>query len=382
MMGARLVDVGLAILVATVVAGGTACQSRTPDEVETFTPVSVTTSVAAKGTVRGVVHAAGIVTPAPGAELLVVAPEAARITELPHAAGDIVRRGDVLVRFEMPAAAADVQKQHAEVNRANAALETARAAQTRARELFDRGVAARREVEDADRALADAQAAVAQAMASRVAAETVASRATVRATFDGMIAKRFHNAGDWVEPSASDPVLRFVDPERLEVLAAIPLADASRVHVGAAGRLLGGSSEPSSVKLQVRSRPTAVEAGTGTVPVRLGFVARTSIPVGAPVQVSIDAEQHQDVVVVPGNALVRDGEETAVFVASGGKAHRRLVRIGIADDTSVEILSGISAGDRVIVAGQAGLPDDAAIAEGPANKATPRETAGEKDDTK
>jgi multidrug efflux pump subunit AcrA (membrane-fusion protein) len=100
------------------------------------------------------------------------------------------------------------------------------------------------------------------------------------------------------------------------------------------------------------------------------------------VQVSIDAEQHQDVVVVPGNALVRDGEETAVFVASGGKAHRRLVRVGIADDTSVEILSGISAGDRVIVAGQAGLPDHAAIAEGPANNATPRETAGEKDDTK
>ncbi len=368
-------------VLTTVIAAASACQSRTADEVDTVTPVTVTTSVAARGTVRGAVHAAGLVTPAPGAELLVVAPEAARISELPHAAGDMVRRGDLLVRFEMPAAAADVQKQHAEVDRASAALENAKAAQKRARELFDRGVAARREVEDADRAFADAQAGVAQAMAARAASETVASRATVHATFDGMVAKRFHNPGDWVEASASDPVLRVVDPDRLEVVAAIPLADASRVHVGAAGHLLGGSTEP-DVTLQVRSRPTAVEAATGTVPVRLAFTARPDIPVGAPVQVAIDAEQHRDVIVVPVAALVREGEETAVFVASGGKAHRRVVRTGIADDTSVEILSGINAGDRVIVAGQPGLPDDAAITEGSANKAKPTEPAREKDDTK
>ena len=71
------------------------------------------------------------------------------------AAGDEVRRGDVLVRFEMPAAVADVEKQQAELARAEAALENAKAAQSRARELFERGVAARKEVEDANRSLAE-----------------------------------------------------------------------------------------------------------------------------------------------------------------------------------------------------------------------------------
>ena len=43
------------------------------------------------------------------------------------------------------------------------------------------------------------------------------------------------------------------------------------------------------------------------------------------------------------------------------KAQRRAVRVGMSDGTDVEILSGVKAGERVIVDGQAGLPDDAAI---------------------
>ena len=41
-------------------------------------------------------------------------------------------------------------------------------------------------------------------------------RATVRATFDGVVAKRMHNPGDLVEATSGDPVLRIIDPRRLE----------------------------------------------------------------------------------------------------------------------------------------------------------------------
>ena len=81
-----------------------------------------------------------------------------------------------------------------------------------------------------------------------------------------------------------------------------------------------------------------------------------------PVEVDIDAEQHTNVVLVPAVAIVRDADNTAVFVAAEQKAHRREVRIGLANGTEVEIVSGIKAGERVIVDGQAGLPDEAAIA--------------------
>jgi multidrug efflux pump subunit AcrA (membrane-fusion protein) len=60
-------------------------------------------------------------------------------------------------------------------------------------------------------------------------------------------------------------------------------------------------------------------------------------------------------------ALVREGEETAVFVVMGDKAQRRPVKIGLTDSEHVEIVSGVKAGEQVIVDGQAGLPDNAKI---------------------
>jgi len=228
------------VLSLALLAAG--CSRPVAEEVTSETPVPVRTEAVSVGDMRGVVHATAIVTPSPGAEMIVVAPEASRIVEMPRAAGDRVRRGEVLVRFEIPTSVADVQRQQAEMARAQAMLESARAAQTRAGELFERGVAARREVEDANRAAADAEAALAQAKAALRSAETVAARATVRAEFDGIVARRLHNPGDLVEATAADVVLRVVDPQRLELIAAVPISDAPRVAVGATARLSGERS--------------------------------------------------------------------------------------------------------------------------------------------
>ena len=177
------------------------------------------------------------------------------------------------------------------------------------------------------------------------------------------------------------PVLRVVDPGRLEVVASVPLADVSRVDLGAPGRLASAPTNTANVSLRVLSRPAEVEVGTATVPVRLGFAGPVNIPVGTPVQVDIEAEQHRDVVLVPAAAIVREGEETAAFVATEGKAQRRPVQIGLSDGTSVEIVSGIKAGEQVIVDGQAGLPDGTAITEAKTEE-TAADTPAEKDGPK
>jgi RND family efflux transporter MFP subunit len=355
----------LFLLAAVMTAGlAASCNREAPEEVESDTVVPVMTQPAALGSIRAVIHTTGLVTPAPGAELVVIAPEAGRIAEMPKAEGDRVRRGDVLVRFEIPSAGAEAARQAAEVTRAQANLEAARAAQARARELYDKGIGARREMEDADRAVADADAALSQAQASRAAANTLADRAVVRATFDGIVARRLHNPGDLVEPAAADPVLRVIDPRRLEVTASVPISDVSRVTVGAGARLTGREEAP-EVSMKVTSLPVAVEPGTATVPVRLALPPTVVLPVGSPLRIDIDAEEHANVVLVPVNALVREGEATAVFVADGDKAERRPVVVGLANEQLAELRSGVKAGEHVIIAGQAGLPDGAAITEEP-----------------
>jgi RND family efflux transporter MFP subunit len=373
---------GSIALAAISLAALTSCRRPSPEEVTSESVVTVKVARAERASIRSTVHATGVVSPAPDGELVVVAPAAARIAEIPHATGDTVRRGDLLVRFEIPGAAADVERQEAELVRARATVENARAGQVRVQGLFDRGVAARKEVEETNRNVAEADAMIAQAQASLAAARTLADRSLVRATFDGVVSKRQHNPGDLVEAAASDPVLRVVDLRRLEVVAAIPLADALRVAVGSSARLVGLPAGAGDPALKVLTRPAAVEAGTATIPVRLGFNERPNLPVGLPVQVDIDAEQHTNVVTVPSTAIVREGNSTAVFVAHEEKAERRPVDVGLSDGRRVEVTSGIDAGDQIIVDGQAGLPDGAAIAiagDGETPTAPDRGAAGEKD---
>jgi membrane fusion protein, multidrug efflux system len=348
---------GLLAIISVAIAG---CGHATTEEVETETVVPVTTAPAQSGNIRAVIHATGDVNPAPGAELLVVAPEPARISEITKGEGERVRRGEVLVRFEIPTLSAEATSRAAETTAAEARLRVGRENLTRMQDLFKRGVAARKEVEDAEKEVADAQAALAQAQAARGSAQTLAGRQTVLATFNGVIGKRFHNPGDQVEASATDPVLRVIDPTRLQVDASIAIPDLPRVVVGATGRLVMPMDAP-PLPLKVVARASVVEPGTAAAPVRLSFSSPHNLAVGTPVEVEIDAEEHVNVVLVPAEAIVREGDETAVFIAAGGKAQRRPVILGIVDKDHAELKEGVKAGEQVIVHGQAGLPDGAAI---------------------
>jgi len=145
------------------------------------------------------------------------------------------------------------------------------------------------------------------------------------------------------------------------VLAAVPLADSSRIVTGAAAHLSMAPTGDADAALKVIARPAAVDPGTSTLPVRLAFTRAAKVPAGTFVQVDIAAEQHTNVVLVPVAAIVREGEETAVFITDGKTAHRRAVKTGLSDAAQIEILSGVNAGDMVIVDGQAGLPDEAMV---------------------
>jgi RND family efflux transporter MFP subunit len=351
----------LLIVACAIAAFGLAgCGHAATEEVETETVVPVRTAAAQLGNIRAVIHATGDVNPAPGAELVVVAPEPARISDITKGEGERVRRGEVLVRFEIPTLNAEATSRAAETTAAEARLRVARENLARMQDLFKRGVAARKEVEDAEKEVADAQSALAQAQAARGSAQTLAGRQTVVATFNGVIGKRFHNPGDQVEASATDPVLRVIDPDRLQVDASVAIPDLPRVVVGATGRLIMPFDAP-PLPLKVVARPSVVEPGTAAAPVRLSFATPHNLAVGTPVQVEIDAEEHKSVVLVPAEAIVREGEDTAVFIVAGGKAQRRPVVLGIVDKDQAELKEGVKAGEQVIVHGQAGLPDGAAI---------------------
>lgn len=346
------------VLVASLLCAA-ACRGAAVEDVESTAAVPVKIVVASPHEVEGIVAATGIVTPEPGADSTITAPQSARIAALPRAEGDRVRRGDILVRFEIPSLASDVAAREAEVQQAQARLDNASASVERLSTLVQHGVAAQKDLEDAQRERKEAAAALTQARSATASAQSLASRAVVRARFDGVVAKRSHNPGDMVEPT--DPILRVLDPARLQVVASVSIADLSRIETGQQARVaMPGGGPPAAA--HVLTRPAAVEPGGATADVRIAFDSRTRLAAGTPVQVEIVAERHTGALGVPATAIVREGDAAYAFVAGAdGKAHRRAIELGLTTPGEVEILRGVKAGDKVIVEGQHGLPDGAVV---------------------
>jgi RND family efflux transporter MFP subunit len=340
----------------------TACSRQSVEEVETTAAAPVTTIVLAPQTVEGVVTASGVVAAAPGADWTIIAPEAARILELPKAEGDRVKVGDLLVRFEIPSLGTDVATRRAETEAAQARVENAQANVNRLATLVDHGVAAQKDLEDARRELAEAKATLGQAQAATRNALAVESRTVVRARFDGVIAKRAHNPGDLVEPAAADLVLRVVDPQKLQVVASVAIPDLARVQAGRAARIIvPGLDEPQAGK--VLTRPVAVDQAGVAADVRIAFDAPVQLAAGTPVRVEIVAEQHPRALAVPASAVLHEDADAFVMIAgTDAKAHKRKIAVGLTTPALVEITGGVQAGESVIVKGHQGLPDGAAIA--------------------
>src|SRR5438093_6538012 len=220
----------VAMSIAAMAAAG--CHKAADEQTQTSAAVPVEVALAHVGTIRAVVASTGTADPLPGADWTIIAPQPARVAVITKAEGDRVRKGELLVRFDAPPLRADVATRTGELAAARARLDNARKNETRLAGLLERGIAARKEVEDAQKELREAEAAVRQSSGTHAAASDLAAQATVYARFNGIVAHRSHNPGDIVEAAASDPVLRVVDPTRMQVTASVPVADLVQIAVG------------------------------------------------------------------------------------------------------------------------------------------------------
>jgi len=336
------------------------CSKPALEQAETTAAVAVSVETAVLGRIDSTISATGVVQPAPGGDWTITAPEAARIAELPKAEGDTVKAGDLLVRFDIPSLPAEVEARKSSVLQAQAQLTRATQDVNRLTPLVEKGVSAPRDLEDEKNAQAQAQAALAQAESGVTAASSLAERAIVRAKFAGVVVKRWHSAGDLVEPSASDPVLRVINPAALQILASVPVANVGHIVPGHTGFAMGPSGEGEPIK--VLTKPPQVDAATTMADVRLTFDKPTRLTPGTIVQVVLIAESHDHVVIVPAAAVVHDDDDVFVMIIDkNNKAHRHDVLVGLSSAEKVEILSGVAAGDVVAYRGQAEVPDGGTV---------------------
>jgi multidrug resistance efflux pump len=97
--------------------------------------------------------------------------------------------------------------------------------------MFERGFAARAELEAAKGEVTAVELDIARLKQQLQAATGAAEHASVKARFAGVIAKKFHSEGDLVNASPTDPVLRVIDPTQVQIAMKVPAgprADSTR----------------------------------------------------------------------------------------------------------------------------------------------------------
>lgn len=338
------------------------CSKPAEEAVETTAPISVRVEAARLEVLQTPIVATGSVTPSPGGDWTITAPDTGRVVELPKAEGDLVKAGDLLVRFEIPALTTELIARQSELLQAASRLQTAKAAAARMTTLVQRGIAPQRDLDDAQRELQEAEVGMRQAESARASVESMSARTLVYARFPGTVARRWHNPGDAVEASAADPILRVIDPTRLEITAPVPADQLSLITPGQPAKIFN-PADGSEIAGAVIARQASADGSSANGEIRVSLsMTPSTLVVGAPIQVEIMGDSKTTVLTVPSAAVFREGD--AVYVAvtgADGNAHRKIVKIGIVARNRTQILSGIVAGDSVILAGPEPPADGAAI---------------------
>ena len=323
--------------------------------------IGVTVQAARVDTLRDVVSAPGVIVPSAAADFTVYAPDVGQIVDLPVKPDQAVASGALLVRFEIASAVQELAALQLEIVEATGRLERARADATRKASLFDRGLLSRNEYDISKLDQATAESLVQQARTRLELAQTADARSTVRAPFAGTIVKLWHAPGDAVTGGGADPVLRLVDPARVQVSLQLPVAQLSRIVPGqtATVRAIAGAADEAAV---VSNRAEATGPSQPTGEVRLNFVNPATLPTDTPVSVEIVLDQRTAALIVPTAGIRRDGVSSYVMIAGpDSRAHRRDVRVGLSTATLTQVLEGLNLGEFVIVNGLTDVNEDSAI---------------------
>lgn len=256
--------------------------------------------------------------------------------------GQRVERDAPIVRID----AADLQAKDAQVAAqvaaAEASLVDASATATRIRALYADSAAPRAQLDAAEAGLARAKAGVAAATAGRAEVSAASSYGTVRAPFAGIVTRRFVDPGAFAAPGA--PLVTVQDVSRLRIIATIPAAYAAAVR---RGTTLRARIEGADARAAVEG---VVPAPGATFSVN-AIVANPGerIPSGGAAVIEIATGASERVLLVPDRAVVREGDLTGVRVMHAGRAELRWVRIGRAAGGRTRVLTGLAAGDSVVV---------------------------------
>jgi len=259
-----------------------------------------------------------------------------RIREIPFSEGEPVTRGELLVSL-------DDSEYRAQVAEDRAALELATLNNQRASDLYKKKLGSEQSYDEA-------RARLEQARARLALDESRLAKTRIMAPFDGIAGLRQVSPGDYVQAGQSIVNLEDIDVIKLSFRA--PERYLSQLKENLTAELRVDSFPGTPFSGEVYAVDPRIDAATRTVALK-ALVPNTDrkLRPGMFARVRLVLETHTDAVLVPEEAIVPRGKDKFIYRVVDGKADIQKVEIGKRVRGKAEILSGIKAGDTIIVTG-------------------------------
>lgn len=267
------------------------------------------------------------------------------VQRLPFDVDDSVAAGDLIVQLEDSEQRSRLRQAEAGLEEAEAVLSDARQRFERIEAVHERGLVSRQEFDQARNNLAAAQARVERARGAVSEAQEQLSYTRVVAPYGGILTERHVEVGESVNPG--QPLLSGLSLEQLRVVVDLPqkYAELARTERQAMVTLTDGRvletgemtfypyADPQTHTFRLRMRLS--EPNGSLFP---GMLVKVGVPVAS-----------REALWVPVSSLIHRSELRAVFVLDDQDRPRlRQVRTGIRDNGRLEILAGLSEGERVV----------------------------------
>ena len=284
--------------------------------------------------------------------------------------GDKVVKGQLLAKLDDSVLKAQYAQAEAAVAQAEAGIRKAEAMSgsansdvRRAKELSKNGYISGQTAEQRETTLTAAQADVNVARQNLATAQAIAdervaqlAQTEIRAPADGTISKRMAKLGNVV--SVGEQLFRMIRDNRVELQAEVPEMDLPRLKEGQAATVILNDGDTRRFQGEIRLVGATVDPQTRIGMVYVALPEDPALKPGMFVHGEIKTGE-ADVLQVPAQAIVYKDFKPAVFIVDAGNhAKLRMVETGARMNGQVEIVSGVSAGERVALAGAGYLKDN------------------------
>jgi membrane fusion protein (multidrug efflux system) len=276
--------------------------------------------------------------------------------------GDPVKVGQTVFTLDAAPFEATLAQRKAEVESASAALDYADLQAKRGRELIKTKTIPQQQLDERESTLLKARASLDQAKAAQQAAEVDLSYTQIKSPIAGSIGQAAYSPGNLVGPNSGvlatvvkeDPiqvVFNISQRQLLEARRDVPQDQLDQIT--ARLRLADGSTYAQPGKLDFVG--SQADPNTDSIPLRAVFPNPTDMLAdGMSVRVVLEIGKPAQALVIPQAAIAQDQAGSYVFVVDAqDKAAMRPVKVEMQRDGTAVVKSGLAAGDRVIVQGQA-----------------------------